>query len=317
MPPPRNPYRKGRSKERTVRRSVVAMLDILGFREIAREAIQKGTENQFLNNLHSALSRGRYWLEHENKFLRDSTATDSCILKAFTDNIVIGWPIGDVEDDYDDPSDDAEGELADCFLILSLFQFEMIRRRFFVRGAISGGNIYIDDIAVVGGGLMEAYEGEAFLARDPRIVLTETAMTAVNQHLEYYGSRSGGGAHAPQNRELLRDADGQFFLNYLDNVVISEDDTPNYEAIVIHRDRVVENLQKYKSQANIWNKYAWVARYHNYFCDQHPSLFDEIHRVGIVDFQLSPSRIIDPQRKRNPFDPERLRRQRSGTKPRN
>src|SRR5437879_6285601 len=114
-------------------------------------------------------------------------------------NIVMGWPI----------RSDGEAELGSAFSALSWFQFEMVNAGYFIRGAISVGNVYLDDIAVVGGGLIEVYEGESSLARDPRIILTKSAMEAVKEHLNYYGAASGGGSHAPQNRELLKDADGQ------------------------------------------------------------------------------------------------------------
>ena len=56
------------------------------------------------------------------------------------------------------------------------FQFSMSVRGFFVCGAISIGNAFIDDIVVFGDALTEAYLGESKLARDPRIILTEKAV---------------------------------------------------------------------------------------------------------------------------------------------
>jgi hypothetical protein len=47
-------------------------------------------------------------------------------------------------------------ELGGAFRAVAGFQFEMINAGFFIRGAISVGNAYVDDIAVVGGGPMKA-----------------------------------------------------------------------------------------------------------------------------------------------------------------
>jgi hypothetical protein len=280
----RNPYHQD-DGSRVVRPSVVVWLDILGFLEMARAAHRDGTENEFLARSYAGLERGRtQWLEQDESYSKDEYA-----LKSFTDNIVIGWPI----------SDDAETELGGAFRAVAGFQFEMINAGFFIRGAISVGDVYVDDIAVVGGGLIEAYEGESTLARDPRIVLTSSATKAVEQHLKYYGSRSGGGAHAPQNRDLLKDADGQLFINYLDDTVLYEYDDPQYEVLNRHKLRISEKLEEYKSRPAIWNKYAWVARYHNYFCDLHSSHFNETHKIDVGRFELSPSLIIDPRRKRS------------------
>jgi hypothetical protein len=198
---------------------------------------------------------------------------------------VIGWPI----------LGDGESELGGAFFDLSLFQFSMIDAGFFIRGAISIGNLYLDDIAVVGGGLIEAYKGESSLARDPRIILTPSAAVAVKEHLNYYGAAEGGGAHAPQNRELLRDADGQLFLNYLYVIVFPDDEeNPNIEILRIHKARVSENLARHRSNPTIWNKYAWVARYHNFFCGLY-EIADE-HRILPAEFEISPSLLIDPRR---------------------
>lgn len=278
----RNPYHRN-DGIREVTPSVVAMIDILGFTEMARQAHAAGTESEFLECLYSALERGRrHWLEQEPGHW---SSKDDYALKAFTDNIVIGWPI----------DGDGETELGVAFNDLSFFQFEMINAGFFIRGAISVGNLYVDDIAVVGGGLIEAYDGESSLARDPRIVLTASATKAVKSHLEYYGSRSGGGSYAPQNRDLLQDADGQWFLNYLDSTVLGEDDDPAYSVREIHKERVEERLNQHRSNPVIWSKYAWVARYHNYFCDLNSAHFRNEHKIDVRKFELSPSLIIDPR----------------------
>jgi hypothetical protein len=168
----------------------------------------------------------------------------------------------------------------------------MVTAGFFVRGAISIGSIFIDEIAVFGEALNEAYDGEARLARDPRIILTKSAAAAVKEHLEYYRHSE----HAPQNRDLLCDADGQFFLNYLDDtILIAPDDAgPQYDTLAVHKQRVEERLTEYQSEPIIWSKYAWVARYHNYFCDVNRTYFDESHKIDIGKFDLPLTRIVNP-----------------------
>jgi hypothetical protein len=145
MPESRNPYHENNGS-RVVRPSVVALLDILGFAEMAREAHTSGQENEFLGRLYAALEKGRQWLDPdkwmEKGGLPKFGRKDFYALKAFTDNIVLGWPI----------RDDAEIELGQAFSAISWFQFEMVSAGFFVRGAISVGNLYMDDIAVFGGG---------------------------------------------------------------------------------------------------------------------------------------------------------------------
>lgn len=259
-------------------------MDILGYSDLMKQAKFSGTEQSELQRLHDALSRGRRGLEDLDlpEDLRLFGEKDSYALKAFTDNIVIGWPI----------HSDAEIEFGSAFAQLSTFQFEMAIRGYFVRGAISVAPAYVDDIAVFGDALWQSYEGESKHARDPRIVLTTSAVDAARKHLEYYGVP----AHAPHARDILCDSDGQWFLNYLDCVLIAEDEHgPFYDEFMQHKAAVEEKLRLHRTNPPIWSKYAWVASYHNYFCDIHQRYFGNEHRIDVDLFRATPRRIFDEQ----------------------
>lgn len=156
-----------------------------------------------------------------------------------------------------------------------------------MRGAISVGSAYVDEIAVFGGALLEAYAGESTLARDPRIVLTGSARQYVVRHLGYYGNSM----RAPQNRDLIQDIDGQWFLNYLDAVLLAEDDVgPFYGEVEKHRDAVQSRLDQYRGRPTVYAKYAWTAGYHNWFCDLHG--FDN-HKIDMDAFAGTRVFIVD------------------------
>jgi hypothetical protein len=106
---------------------VVAFVDILGYREMAIKATRDKREHEVLSQLHAALDAGRKWLDPDAEL--PQLPKDIYVIRAFTDNIVIGWPI----------DDDAESELGSAFSSLSWFQLEMVNAGFFVRGAISIG----------------------------------------------------------------------------------------------------------------------------------------------------------------------------------
>ena len=205
---------------------------------------------------------------------------DPHALKAFSDNIVIGWPI----------REDAESELGDAFDRLACFQLSMVNAGFFVRGAISVGGAYIDDIAVSGKALIEAYEGESQLARDPRIILTKSAEARVQSHLRYYTPREA----APQARDLLIDSDGRWFLNYLNVILVLADySDPFYYELTRHKQAVETQLAKYKGTPTIFAKYAWVAGYHNYFCDLHSHYFTDEYKIETDLFRAPPRRVVE------------------------
>jgi hypothetical protein len=191
---------------------------------------------------------------------------------------VIGYPI----------SGNAEREIGLICNDLANFQLTMVKAGFFIRGAISIGNAYIDNFVVYGKGLIDAYDAEVNQARDPRIILTDSTQAAVRRHLEYYGYS----AHAPQAKIFYKDADGQYFLNYLEEIMIAEDELgPDFETLLQHKRAVEQKLSQHSTQPPFWSKYAWVANYHNFFCDQFISITDD-YKIDMSVYHITPSLII-------------------------
>jgi hypothetical protein len=173
----------------------------------------------------------------------------------------------------------------------------MVNAGFFVRGAVSVADAFVDEVAVFGNALNEAYTAESQFARDPRIVLTRSAVDTVKKHLHYYGTRDD----CPYTRELLRDCDGQWYLNYLHCVLTPTDDggDPCYATLLGHKQIVEEQLNQFRDQPSIWSKYMWVARYHDYFCEQYSKYFPRKYRINQDLLRLYPS-LIDFPDKREP-----------------
>ncbi|NKL19249.1 hypothetical protein [Rhizobium leguminosarum] len=239
-------------------------LDILGFKEIL-----KANDHVRISQFHGLLQEGRMILEgppDDAEYLdRDFHA-----LTSFTDNIALGFPI----------QEDGEMEAGMVFERVARFQLAIVLRGFFIRGGVAVGEAYIDELAVYGPALLEAYAGESELARDPRIVLTESAKTLVTEHLAYYGNAG----HAPQNNVLKRDRDGQWFIDYLRAVIADESYDPPHadgDTVRAHRDVVTDQLRRFRQSPRIWSKYEWVALYHNDFCRRYPDLFDESFFIEI------------------------------------
>jgi len=68
---------------------------------------------------------------------------------------------------------------------------------------------------------------------------------------------------------------------------------PDFEALQKHKEVIETNLERYKNRPSIWSKYAWVANYHNFFCDQHNDYFDENYKINMVKHRIQPMLIID------------------------
>jgi hypothetical protein len=87
-----------------LRKSVFVFMDVLGYKQMIQGAHTLPQRNQLLARLHGVLSNGRRWLEEKDQ-LEPLPAKDTFALKAFTDNIVVGWPV----------YNDGESEFAQAF----------------------------------------------------------------------------------------------------------------------------------------------------------------------------------------------------------
>jgi hypothetical protein len=167
---------------------------------------------------------------------------------------------------------------------LARFQFEIIEKDFFIRGAVSYDDAYIDDIVVYGSALTEAYEGESIKAINPRIILTESAVNAINRYIDRRPNLTSSDKISSLwiKRNLLEDSDGKWFINYLNAAFLDFFDynsEPNLEIILKHKELVENNLEKHKENNCVWLKYVWVAHYHNFFCNLHSKYLFEKHKI--------------------------------------
>jgi len=268
----KNPY-LGPSGETELRHSVVAFVDILGFKELATKACDRAMATDLLSRLRRALRQSLDQLRYYER--PNAPGSDIYRVRIFTDNIVIAHPI----------FEDAEMEFGLLFTQLAIFQALMATHGFFVRGGVAIGEVTIDEDLVFGPGLVKAYEAESTSARDPRIVLSDEAADAVRGHTRYYGSAS----ESPQASEYLIDADGQLFVNYLHAALL--DGASRFDIVAKHKNAVQDQLRLMRSRPPLWSKYAWAATYHNFFCAQHQNELPEGLMIDMNEFTLSPQRI--------------------------
>lgn len=272
-----NPYIDEAGKPLLIR-SVVAFVDILGYKEKIRE-LEKAGEVQKVQDF---IEKFRKILDESFFRLSEFQTPRFYKMKSFSDNILIGYPIGQMT-----LRDDGEHELASIFSLLTYLQINMSLSGFFLRGAITIGNLYIDDDIIMGEGLIDAYNAERKLARYPRIILTESAMQLANEHSKDYGTHY----NSSQYRYLLKDADGQYFLNYLLELLEPDEGVGPFVVEMNKHKYYIENLRRYLKDLGVWSKYAWIANYHNYFCIAHPEFED--YKINLEDFKPSKIQLED------------------------
>lgn len=264
LPTVDNPYTRDGHGFQLVN-SVVCFLDILGYRELIAAGTQKAQKR-----FHSALANSypRMLAEMGHLPRTADISPQTFALKSFTDNVVVARPI----------YDDGEPELGTILMATAALQTQLALQGFFVRGAIAIGPAYVDDFGVFGGALLEAYEGEQKLARDPRVVLCASARAKAKQHIGYYASPTS----SPQNLHLRQDGDGQAFVSYLEHLAPAPAEGGfGLEELQQHRDIVSGKLKQFAGNPVRWAKYEWVARYHNHFCDRYDEYCDDSYQVPI------------------------------------
>ena len=249
----KNPYKKN-TKNVKLLPSFVYYADILGYSTMSRTAINKGKGNRFLKRLRDSLSSAYKRVKsHSEKY-----DISFYSVKVFTDNIVIGYPLLNPDFNYGEP------ELGDMFSISAEFQAGLTAEGFLIRGGIAYGNHFMDDDIVFGEALLQAIEQDKN-GGAPRITLAKSARNIVEKQLSFYAHKS----HSPQNEDLLEDADGKIFLNYLNIAFIAfPEGRISFKLLEMHRDTIVQGLEKYKGDSGIRAKYLWSASYHNYIVEE-------------------------------------------------
>lgn len=262
---------------------VILLLDVLGFRDLAT-----GKEAQAnLESLHRALAK-----------VHDFSADD---VKVYSDNALVCWSL---HEDKGEPIA-SEGPLGSSLLDAARFQFELTRHGFYARGAITVGDIYVDEHLIFGPGLVDAYDLETKVAVHPRVVLSQRAVSLARQHLSMYARPS----FSPHHTLILWGSDDKFFLNYLGWLFEDDSEEAIYQELLKHRDGIVKNLKKHAAIASVWDKYRWLANYHDFICgDAFPSRRELlVAEDAEVAFKFFTNKVRRPRRKQAPMSPSRRR----------
>lgn len=244
---------KTSSGKKLIRKSFCAFADVLGYTQLTYEKFKDksdlGVFNRYLKVIDDLM-------EMINEAQKNSFSDGNIFeVKIFTDNLLIAHPWYDRF---------GEAELWEVTKWLSKFQFDLALEGLFTRGAITLGDLYVDENSVIGPAVIDAYKLETQSAVVPRIILSkEISEIVCNEYLNYYAEPE----HSPQNRNFVKDSDGQLFINYLIRALVYDDEEKGLPDLLIHKDRVVDGLRQHNRNPRVFEKYVWVATYHNWFCE--------------------------------------------------
>ncbi len=258
----------------TLQLSYCAFMDIIGFKEMIEELKTTTESESILKRLHKLISNQLRELSKKE----DEDFPADWFIKVFTDNIVLGQMIHSGEAE----SSEAEWEWGYIVMASMELQLALALEGFFLKGGISVGELFIDDSMVFGPALLEAYRIEQSVARDPRIVLSDSVLELARNHVTFYRKPEV----APQYEEILIDSDGKAFVNYLTLLFDDAEDleyfSDSWKGLEKHKKNIESGLIKYREKPEIWSKYYWLANYHNYFCRQfiHFPGYDKKYKIN-------------------------------------
>ena len=239
-------------------RSVVCFADILGYRGMTAEALQNGTGNKFLQKIHTALASVYSALRERGEGIKGGAPVFQ--VKVFTDNVVVGYPFFDLPEE-----DDGEFEIGDMLILFTEFQSALVYEGFMIRGGIAVGDHYMDEDVVFGDALIEAASHDE-RGGPPRLLLSEDTQKMVKDHMDFYDNPR----ESPQNKMLLKDADGRVFLNYLFTAFeLLPEGGIMFDLVEAHRDIIETGLKKFRGVPDTRAKFEWAARYHNFVCNEY------------------------------------------------
>ncbi|MDP3028487.1 MAG: hypothetical protein Q8O04_03155 [Deltaproteobacteria bacterium] len=234
-------------------------MDVLGFSNMVRNSVAQNTMQDVFEKFHGTFSDIARRLGGGKPDPQIGYAID-WVARVFSDNVVFGVPcqllVGGLY-----------LEMFDTVLsLISEAQLSLALHGYFVRGAISEGQLFIDAEMVYGPALLEAYDLERIVARHPRVILSNEIQQYVSDQ-KY--ARSKDSLFPLGSPYLLQDSDGNTYLNYLEHILIGAgSDYVQWGNVDTHRVLIEERLTIHYNEPE-YEKYLWLAQYHNAFCDDH------------------------------------------------
>lgn len=175
---------------------IIVYIDLLGVKEI----ICSDKDNSMLNQIHTCIKECL-----KLPSIMSLVNIQGCKIKVFSDNIVIAIPSNFYRADDHHPYVALNRMQAAVIFIQRFF----LENNLLVRGGVTFGELYIDDVFVWGPALINAYHLENSIALYPRVVIDESIIKIANSVID------NGKMNILELYNLKLDFDGIYFFDYL------------------------------------------------------------------------------------------------------
>ena len=169
-------------------KSIFAFLDLLGVKEYIKK--DNGEFLKKLGNIYDSTLR-------IYKPLCQTQHKPNIQAKIFSDNIVFECKV---------ENGDGFQEFMEVAFITAVFQEELFRNNLLLRGSITIGDSFLDDVFVFGKALSEAYLLESKIALYPRVIISKELKNIVLPNI----TNTSAAAYM-----CVEDRDGEHYVDYL------------------------------------------------------------------------------------------------------
>jgi len=236
--------------------SIVAFLDILGFRRLAmQEDPTQALES--LNTIDAAVGNALRAMEqtHARVFSPKLFSDCMCVSCEYTPH-----------------------NLFAMLYELGYVQYYLAMSGVFLRGGLARGRHFESERVIFSRGLIAAYDLER-TADYPRIVV-ESGLVAE--------AAKDGGHYCPIYAGfdtvdfLMRAPDGVFFVDYLNT--LWEEGSEHIDEFSAHKESILRAIRANQGRPRVLDKYRWAAEYHNLKFGEfyRPEDWDESHAIEVT-----------------------------------
>ncbi len=198
----------------------VAYLDFLG----TKSFIEKDKDNKYLNDINLIYEDSISYLKFDKH---------KPFIKIFSDNILLAEKV------CDDTETNIEN-IKNLFSLCATIQNIALKEGYLIRGAITKGVFFHNEIFVYGKALVEAEQMEREVAIYPRIIAKKEIVNMDEVH-------------------FILDSDGCYYLNnFIYTCVIG------YGGLINYKIKILENLKINKDNEKIKQKIMWLINRYNY-----------------------------------------------------
>lgn len=219
---------------------VVAFVDLLGCAEKIRKN-SVGTLNQ-IRNLYIQAKE----MCHTGRMAENCSKIK---IRIFSDNILFAYETNRQRSH----ETDVFGPICIMTQYLGVFQSLALSRNLLLRGGLTIGDLYVDDILVWGQGLLRAYELENEIAIYPRIVVDSCIIHAIDKTIFTGGNKF-------DVCKIGQDTDLTMFIDYLK---CYKNRGVNLDPLITNAFNSLVKIDSGVEPNRIWQNIAWQINYMN------------------------------------------------------